>query len=84
MKQPLIFLEFLSQSQLEYLASLSGYVNLEEFSQHSQLYTRTNGSLGVAYSHVVDEAEEIKCNNYQEFLTKWEQYKLWLTLQSIQ
>lgn len=82
MKQPLIFLEFLNQSQLEYLASLAGYDYLKEFSQYSQLYTRTDGSLGVAYSHVVDETEEIKCNNYQEFLTKWEQYKLWLLLQT--
>ena len=82
MKRPLIFLKALSQPQLEHLGSLSGYNDLKEFSQYTQLYTRTNGSLEVAYSSTVHKVEEIKCNNYQEFLTKWEQYKLWLLLQT--
>ena len=84
MKKPLIFLEALSQSQLEHLGSLSGYGNLKEFSQYTQLYTHTDGSLEVAYSSAVHKVEEVKCNNYQEFITKWEQYKLWLILQNTQ
>ena len=84
MKRPLILLKALSQPQLEHLGSLSRYANLKEFSQYTQLYTRTDGSLGVVYSSAVHKVEEIKCNNYQEFITKWEQYKLWLTLQSTQ
>lgn len=82
MKRPLIFLEALSQSQLENLESLSGYDNLKEFSQYTQLYTRTDGSLGVAYSSAVDEVEEIECTTYENFLTMWEQYKLWVLLQT--
>lgn len=82
MKKPLIFLGYLSQPQLEHLRILSGYDTLKEFPQYTQLYTLTDGSLGVAYSSAVDKAEEIKCTTYEEFLTKWEQYKLWLLLQT--
>ena len=84
MKKPLIFLEYLSQPQLEHLRILSGCDTLKEFLQYTQLHTLTDGSLEVAYSSDVDKVEEIKCTTYEEFLTKWEQYKLWMILQNTQ
>ena len=82
MKRPMIFIGYLSQPQLEHLRILSGYDTLKEFLQYTQLYTLTDGSLEVAYSSAVDKVEEIKCTTYDEFLTKWEKYNLWLLLQT--
>ena len=84
MKRPMIFIEDLSQSEIESLKKLSEYSSLKDFYKCALVYTRTDGSLAVAYSSTVDKREEAVCTTYEEFLTKWEQYKLWLILQNTQ
>ena len=84
MKRPMIFIEDLSQSEIESLKKLSEYSSLKDFYKYDQVYTRTDGSLVVAYSSTVDKRGEVVCTTYEEFLTKWEQYKLWLILQNTQ
>ena len=84
MKRPMIFIEDLSQSEIESLKKLSEYSSLKDFYKYDQVYTRTDGSLVVAYSSTVDKREEAVCTTYEEFLTKWGEYRLWVTLQSIQ
>ena len=84
MKRPMIFIEDLSQSEIESLKKLSEYSSLKDFYKCAQVYTRTDGSLADTYSSTVDKREEVVCTTYEEFLTKWEQYKLWLILQNTQ
>ena len=82
MKRPMIFISGLSEPQLEHLKSLTEYGSLKNFSKCTQVYTYTDGSLGVAYASTVDKIEEIQCKTYDEFLTRWNEYKLWLLLQT--
>ena len=82
MKRPMIFIKGLNQPEIENLKALSEYSSLKSFSKFTQVYTRSNGSLGIAYDSIIDKKEETQCTTYEEFLTKWEQYKLWLILQT--
>ena len=84
MKRPMIFIKGLSQQQIEHLKSLTGYGSLKNFSKCTQVYTYTGGTLAIAYASVVNREEEVICTSYEEFLTKWEQYKLWMVLQNTQ
>ena len=85
MKRPMIFINGLSESQIEHLKSLSDYKYVNLFSRvstNTQVYTYSDGTLEIADNSVVDRYEEVVCITYEEFLTKWEQYKLWLLLQT--
>ena len=80
MKRPMIFIKGLNKPQLEHLKSLTEYGSLKNFSKCTQVYTYTDGILEIAYASAVNREEEVICTSYEEFLTKWEQYKLWILL----
>ena len=80
----MIFIKGLSESQIEHLKSLTEYGSLKNFSRCTQVYTYTDGALEIAYASTVNKIEEIQCKTYDEFLTKWEQYRLWMILQNTQ
>ena len=83
MKRPMIFIKGLSQSQLQHLETLSDYKHGRLFSQitsNTQVYTFSDGTLEIADNPVIDRYEEVVCTSYEDFLTKWEQYKLWILL----
>lgn len=83
MKRPMIFIKGLSQQQIEHLKSLSDYEYVNLFSRvsiNTQVYTYSDGTLEIADNPVSDKFQEVICTSYEEFLTKWEQYKLWLLL----
>ena len=80
MKRPMIFISGLTQPEIENLKALSEYSSLKSFSKCTQVYTYSDGTLEIAYASIIDKKEETQCTTYEEFLTKWEQYKLWLIL----
>lgn len=85
MKRPMLFISSLSQSQIEHLKSLSDYEYSKYFSKISketQVYTYSDGTLELADKPNVDLEEEIVCTTYDEFLTCWSEYKLWLLLKT--
>lgn len=85
MKRPMIFIKGLNQSQIDYLKTLSEYQYIENFSKISkdtQIYTYSDGTLEVVNTPNVDPKEEIVCTTYDEFLTCWSEYKLWLLLET--
>ena len=85
MKRPMLFISSLSQSQIEHLKSLSDYKYPKHFSKISketQVYTYSDGTLELTDSPNVDPEEEIVCTTYDEFLTCWSEYKLWLLLET--
>ena len=85
MKRPVIFINGLSQTQIDYLKTLSNYQNIENFlkiSKDTQVYTHSNGTLGVANTTNVYPKQEIVCTTYDEFLTRYGEYKLWLLLET--
>lgn len=88
MKRPVIFVNSLSKDELKKLAKKAGkheqvFSLISTHTVYSQIFTYANGDLGIAESFVVNKYE-VLCTSYDEFIPKWEQYKLWLTLQSIQ
>ena len=85
MKRPMIFINGLSQQQIDYLKTLSEYQYIENFSkisENTQVYTHRDGTLKVVNSIAVQPEEEIQCKTYDEFLTCWSEYKLWLLLET--
>ena len=85
MKRPMIFIRDLNQSQIDYLKTLSEYQYIENFSKNSkyiQVYTCNDATLEVVNNPSVDPKEEIVCTTYDEFLTCWSEYKLWLLLET--
>lgn len=83
MKRPMIFIKGLSGSQIEHLKSLSDYNHSRLFSQitvNTQVYTYRDGTLEVVDNSSVDKDEEYLCTTYEEFLSKWEQFNLWIML----
>ncbi len=87
-KKPVIFINSLSKDELKKLAKKAGkheqvFSLISTHTVSSQIFTYANGDLGIAESFVVNKYE-VLCTSYDEFIPKWEQYKLWLTLQSIQ
>ena len=85
MKRPILFISSLSQSQIAHLKSLSGYTYIEYFSKISketQVFIYSDGTLDVVNSSNVNPEEEIVCTTYDEFLTCWSEYKLWLLLET--
>lgn len=85
MKRPMIFISGLNQQQIEHLKSLSDYKYVNIFSRvsiNTQVYTYSDGTLEIADNPVSDKYQEVICTSYEEFLTKWEQYRLWVMLQT--
>ena len=85
MKRPMIFINGLSQTQIDHLKTLSKYKHIEKFSKiskYTQVYTYIDGTLAVVNNSAVDPKEEIVCTTYDEFLTCWSEYKLWLLLET--
>ena len=85
MKRPMLFISSLSQSQIEHLKTLSDYQHIEnssKISKEAQVYTCSDGTLELADNPTVDPEEEIVCTAYDEFLTCWGEYKLWLLLET--
>ena len=74
MKRPIIFLKGLPSHELISLSKI--------LPQNIQVYTHRDGSLDVADDTTVDGNEEIVCTTYDEFLTCWSEYKLWLLLET--
>lgn len=84
-KRPVIFVNKLTQVEFNNLAKLSNSFttrNVSELTKTVQLYTDIYGSLDIAYTLSVNSNEEILCFNYADFLTHWNEYKLWLLLQT--
>ena len=88
-KRPVIFVKNLNESQLIQLAKKAGkhehvfaYTGLH--TMLTQIFTYTNGDLGIAESPVINEEYEVLCTSYDEFVSSWEQYKLWTILQNTQ
>ena len=85
MKRPMLFISSLSQSQIGHLKSLLGYKHSKVFSKISketQVFTYSDGTLDFSDSPNVYPEEEIVCTTYDEFLTCWSEYKLWLLLET--
>ena len=85
MKRPMIFISGLSQQEIEHFKSLSDYKYVNHFSRvsiNTQVYTYRDGTLEVVNNSSVDIDEEYLCTTYEEFLSKWEQFKLWVMLQT--
>lgn len=53
---------------------------MKEISQYTQVYTYTDGTLQIADTPSISRQHECECKSYDEFITKWEQYKLWVML----
>ena len=87
-KKPVIFVNTLSENELKKLAKKAGkheqvFSFISSHTPSSQIFTYANGDLGIADSPVVNKFE-ILCTNYDEFISRWGQYKLWLILQNTQ
>ena len=79
MKRPMIFINGLNQSQIDYLKSLSEYQHIEnssKISKDTQIYTYSDGTLDVVNSPRVDPKEEIVCTTYDEFINLYQCLKL--------
>ena len=94
-KRPVIFVRNLNESQLIQLAKKAGkhehvftYTGLRTITglrtMLTQIFAHTNGDLGIAESPVINEEYEVLCTSYDEFVSSWEQYKLWTILQNTQ
>lgn len=82
-RRPVIFVKKLTQVEFNNLAKLSDSFTARHISQLTssvQLYTDIYGSLYIADTLSVNSDEEILCFTYDDFLSHWEQYKLWLML----
>ena len=86
-KRPVIFVCHLNKKQLLSLIKHSDdFINLYagEYPSDMQVFVQTDGTVKLLFSYVVDREEEVLCTNYDDFIAKWGQYKLWLTLQNTQ
>ena len=81
-KRPLIFLRDLPEHELNSLNTLIEFYTIygEFLPQDLQIFTHKSGYLDTADDITVDRLEEIVCTSYDEFLTYWNQYKLWALL----
>ena len=86
-KRPVIFVCHLNKKQLLSLIKHSDdFINLYagEYPTDMQVFVQTDGTVKLLFSYVVDREEEVLCTNYDDFIAKWGQYKLWLILQNTQ
>ena len=87
-KRPVIFINSLSKDELKKLAKKAGkhehvFSFISKHTVSSQIFTYANGDLGIAESPVVNKYE-VLCTSYYDFITRWEQYRLWMILQDTQ
>ena len=85
MKRPVIFLKNLSQEDIADLCRHSENFKSrykDDYHNSTQIYIYKSGRLGVAKFISVYETFEVVCTTYQEFITKWGEYRLWLMLQT--
>ena len=85
MKRPVIFIKNLSQEDIADLCRYSEKFKSwyeDDYHNSAQIYIYKSGRLGVANSISVYETFEVICTTYQEFITKWGEYRLWLMLQT--
>lgn len=81
-KRPLIFIKDLPDYELDNLFNLINFYEKyeEPYPKNIQIFTQLDGSLDIVDSLVVDEVDEIVCTTYDEFLSHWNHYKLWVLL----
>ena len=81
-KRPLIFLRDLPGHELISLNNLIGFYKIYggTLPQDLQIFTHKSGHLDTADDTTVDDNEEIVCTTYDEFLSHWNHYKLWVLL----
>lgn len=86
-KRPVIFVCHLNKKQLFSLIKNSDdFINsyAGEYPTDMQVFVQTDGTVKLLFSYTVDREEEVICTNYDDFIAKWEQYKLWMILQNTQ
>lgn len=83
LKRPVIFVCHLNKKQLLSLIKRSDdFINLYagEYPTDMQVFVQTDGTVNLLFSYTVDREEEVLCSSYDDFISKWEKYKLWAML----
>ena len=83
LKRPVIFVCHMNKKQLFSLIKNSDdFINsyAGEYPTDMQVFVQTDGTVNLLFSYTVDREEEVLCTNYDDFIAKWEQYKLWKLL----
>ena len=86
-RRPVIFVKKLTKTEFNNLTKLSGTSSpkyLTRYSTSFQVYTTVNGCIEIADTLSVNSDKEILCFTYDDFLTRWSEYKLWMILQNTQ
>ena len=79
LKRPVIFVCHLNKKQLFSLIKNSDdFINsyAGEYPTDMQVFVQTDGTAKLLFSYTVDRDEEILCTTYDDFITRWEQYRL--------
>ena len=79
LKRPVIFVCHLNKKQLLSLIKRSDdFINLYagEYPTDMQVFVQTDGTVNLLFSYTVDREEEVLCSSYDDFISKWEQYRL--------
>ena len=83
LKRPVIFVCHLNKKQLLSLIKHSdNFINLYagEYPTDMQVFVQTDGTVNLLFSYTVDREEEVLCSSYDDFISKWEQYRLSILL----
>lgn len=78
-KRPVIFVKNLSHEEAVTLFDVlinSDLIDLSEIIDTTQIFTLHDAKLDIVHSTNVFEDEEILCTTYDDFITRWEQYRL--------
>ena len=79
LKRPVIFVCHLNKKQLFSLIKNSDdFINsyAGEYPTDMQVFVQRDGTAKLLFSYTVDRDEEILCTTYDDFITRWEQYRL--------
>lgn len=83
LKRPVIFVCHLNKKQLLSLIKHSDdFINLYagEYPTDMQVFVQTDGTVNLLFSYTVDREEEVLCSSYDDFISKWGQYRLSILL----
>lgn len=83
LKRPVIFVCHLNKKQLLSLIKRSDdFINLYagEYPTDMQVFVQTDGTVNLLFSYTVDREEEVLCSSYDDFISKWDQYRLSILL----
>lgn len=83
LKRPVIFVCHLNKKQLLSLIKHSDdFINLYagEYPTDMQVFVQTDGTVNLLFSYTVDREEEVLCSSYDDFISKWDQYRLSILL----